>query len=165
MKGLALSRPRRASLAKCAGHGGRVPLAEFDPLTLESRCAPGLYAAGEVLDVDGDCGGFNLHWAWSSGNPRRRVGRRAAAFRRKIERRYAWRSAFPTSLPLDYSEADFKKRRPNGCACRWRIFSAFRFTAVLSTRAKRTASALSVRRTPSSPFRRTGCSPAAPGKR
>ena len=46
---------------------GGVPLAEFDPLTLESRCAPGLYAAGEVLDVDGDCGGFNLHWAWSSG--------------------------------------------------------------------------------------------------
>lgn len=40
---------------------------EFDPTTLESRCCPGLYAAGEVLDVDGDCGGFNLQWAWSSG--------------------------------------------------------------------------------------------------
>lgn len=40
---------------------------EFDPATLESRCCPGLYAAGEVLDVDGDCGGFNLQWAWSSG--------------------------------------------------------------------------------------------------
>lgn len=38
----------------------------FDPRTLESRLAPGLYAAGEVLDVDGDCGGFNLHWAWAS---------------------------------------------------------------------------------------------------
>lgn len=40
---------------------------QFYPETLESRCCPGLYAAGEVLDVDGDCGGFNLQWAWSSG--------------------------------------------------------------------------------------------------
>ena len=40
---------------------------EFDPVTLESRLVPGLYATGEVLDVDGDCGGFNLQWAWSSG--------------------------------------------------------------------------------------------------
>ena len=40
---------------------------EFDPDTLESRIVPGLYACGEVLDVDGDCGGFNLQWAWSSG--------------------------------------------------------------------------------------------------
>ncbi len=40
---------------------------EFDPDTLESRLVPGLYACGEVLDVDGDCGGFNLQWAWSSG--------------------------------------------------------------------------------------------------
>jgi predicted Rossmann fold flavoprotein len=40
---------------------------EFDPQTLESRIVPGFYACGEVLDVDGDCGGFNLQWAWSSG--------------------------------------------------------------------------------------------------
>ena len=33
---------------------------------MESKRVPGLYAAGEVLDVDGDCGGFNLQWAWSS---------------------------------------------------------------------------------------------------
>lgn len=46
---------------------GGVSLSEFDSLTLESKCIPGLFAAGEVLDVDGDCGGFNLHWAWSSG--------------------------------------------------------------------------------------------------
>lgn len=39
---------------------------DFYPQTLESRRAPGLFAAGEVLDVDGDCGGFNLHWAWAS---------------------------------------------------------------------------------------------------
>ena len=39
----------------------------FDPVTMESRLCPGLYACGELLDVDGDCGGFNLQWAWSSG--------------------------------------------------------------------------------------------------
>ena len=40
---------------------------EFDPETMKSRLVPGLYACGEVLDVDGDCGGFNLQWAWASG--------------------------------------------------------------------------------------------------
>ena len=40
---------------------------QFDPETMESRLVPGLYACGEVLDIDGDCGGFNLQWAWSSG--------------------------------------------------------------------------------------------------
>ena len=39
----------------------------FDPHTMESRVVPGLYACGEVLDIDGDCGGYNLQWAWSSG--------------------------------------------------------------------------------------------------
>ena len=41
---------------------------EFDPQTMESRLVPGFYACGEVLDVDGDCGGYNLQWAWSSGH-------------------------------------------------------------------------------------------------
>lgn len=40
---------------------------EFDPETMQSKLVPGLYACGEVLDVDGDCGGYNLQWAWSSG--------------------------------------------------------------------------------------------------
>ncbi len=46
---------------------GGIRTAEFDPVTLESRLVPGLFACGEVLDVDGDCGGYNLQWAWSSG--------------------------------------------------------------------------------------------------
>ena len=46
---------------------GGLSVQEFDPLTLESKIQPGLYAAGEILDVDGPCGGFNLHWAWTSG--------------------------------------------------------------------------------------------------
>ena len=41
---------------------------EFDPETMESRLVPGFYACGEVLDIDGDCGGYNLQWAWSSGH-------------------------------------------------------------------------------------------------
>lgn len=40
---------------------------EFDPTTMMSVYVPGLFAAGEVLDIDGDCGGFNLQWAFSSG--------------------------------------------------------------------------------------------------
>ena len=40
---------------------------EFDPQTMQSLLVPGFYACGEVLDVDGDCGGYNLQWAWSSG--------------------------------------------------------------------------------------------------
>lgn len=73
-----------ARLAACAKHlkmkvsgsmgfdaaqvtAGGIRTDEFDPYTMESRLCPGLYAAGEVLDVDGDCGGFNLHWAWASG--------------------------------------------------------------------------------------------------
>jgi predicted Rossmann fold flavoprotein len=46
---------------------GGIMTADFDPKTMESRLVPGLYACGEVLDVDGDCGGYNLQWAWSSG--------------------------------------------------------------------------------------------------
>lgn len=46
---------------------GGIKTEEFDPQTMESRLCPGLYAAGEVLDIDGDCGGYNLQWAWSSG--------------------------------------------------------------------------------------------------
>ena len=38
-----------------------------DPETMESKLVKGLYLAGEILDIDGDCGGFNLQWAWSSG--------------------------------------------------------------------------------------------------
>ncbi len=40
---------------------------EFNKQTMESKLVKGLYACGEVLDVDGDCGGYNLQWAWSSG--------------------------------------------------------------------------------------------------
>ena len=34
---------------------------------MESKKAPGLYLAGEMLNIHGDCGGYNLHFAWASG--------------------------------------------------------------------------------------------------
>ena len=40
---------------------------EIDPATMMSRLVRGLYFAGELMDVDGICGGYNLQWAWSSG--------------------------------------------------------------------------------------------------
>lgn len=46
---------------------GGVDTREICPDTLESRLIPGLYVTGELLDVDGICGGYNLQWAWSTG--------------------------------------------------------------------------------------------------
>lgn len=46
---------------------GGVDTTEINPDTLESNYVPGIYFAGELLDVDGICGGYNLQWAWSSG--------------------------------------------------------------------------------------------------
>ena len=48
---------------------------DFDPDTLESRIVPEVFACGEVLDVDADCGGYNLQWAWASGRKAGRLGR------------------------------------------------------------------------------------------
>jgi len=45
---------------------GGVDLAEINPRTMESRLCPGLFFAGEVVDVDGRLGGFNFQWAWAS---------------------------------------------------------------------------------------------------
>ena len=46
---------------------GGVDVREVDPKTMESKLVKDLYFAGEILDVDGICGGYNLQWAWSSG--------------------------------------------------------------------------------------------------
>ncbi|MCI8553581.1 MAG: aminoacetone oxidase family FAD-binding enzyme [Clostridiales bacterium] len=66
LKGWELAVTGTQGFAGAQATAGGVSTAEFDPYTLQSRLAPGLYAAGEVLDIDGDCGGFNLHWAWAS---------------------------------------------------------------------------------------------------
>lgn len=46
---------------------GGVPLAEVDTRDFSSRVCPGLYLCGELLNINGDCGGFNLHFAWLTG--------------------------------------------------------------------------------------------------
>lgn len=46
---------------------GGADVSQFNADTMESKLVKGLYCCGEVLDVDGDCGGYNLQWAWSSG--------------------------------------------------------------------------------------------------
>ncbi len=51
----------------CQVMRGGLDVKAFDPRTMEARDCAGLYAAGEALDVDGPCGGYNLHWAWASG--------------------------------------------------------------------------------------------------
>lgn len=55
---------------------GGIDTRDFDDTTMESRIVPGLYCCGEVLDIDGDCGGYNLQWAWASG----RLAGESAAF-------------------------------------------------------------------------------------
>lgn len=61
---------------------GGVDTREVDPRTMESRLVQGLYFAGEVLDIDGDTGGYNLQAAFSTGWL---AGRSAAGFRKKGE--------------------------------------------------------------------------------
>ena len=67
IKGLSL--PIRGTLGfeKAEVTSGGIALDEVDPKTLESRLVPGLYFAGEVLDLDGLIGGYNFQAAWSTG--------------------------------------------------------------------------------------------------
>ena len=52
---------------QCQVHRGGFLCEAFDAVTMECKQYAGLFAAGEVLDVDAPCGGYNLHWAWASG--------------------------------------------------------------------------------------------------
>ena len=47
--------------------GGGIDISRFNSDTMQSELCKGLYACGEVLDITGDCGGYNLQWAWTSG--------------------------------------------------------------------------------------------------
>ena len=67
VKGFEVSLTEPLGMDSAQVTAGGVLTSQFDPNTMESRLVPGLYACGEVLDIDGDCGGYNLQWAWSSG--------------------------------------------------------------------------------------------------
>lgn len=56
---------------------GGVDIKQINPLTMECRQIPGLYVAGEIMDVDGICGGYNLQWAFSTGAKAGRAAGRA----------------------------------------------------------------------------------------
>lgn len=66
LKGLSLSVRGTTGWEKAQVTAGGLRTADFEPRTLECRFLPGLFAVGEMLDIDGDCGGYNLTWAWSS---------------------------------------------------------------------------------------------------
>lgn len=68
LKNLILTVKGAPSLKEAQVTAGGVSADEIDPKTMESKIIPGLYFAGEIIDVDGDSGGFNLQWAWSSGH-------------------------------------------------------------------------------------------------
>lgn len=59
---------RTAGYEQAQTCSGGVDTAEVNPETMESRLVPGLRFAGEILDVDGLCGGYNLQWCWTSGH-------------------------------------------------------------------------------------------------
>jgi predicted Rossmann fold flavoprotein len=67
IKALSLPIAGTLGMEKAEVTSGGVALAEIDPATLESRRVPGLYFAGEVLDLDGLIGGYNFQAAWSTG--------------------------------------------------------------------------------------------------
>ena len=46
---------------------GGISLKEIEPTTMQSKIIKGLYFAGEIVDIDGPCGGYNLQWSFSSG--------------------------------------------------------------------------------------------------
>ena len=67
VKGLEITLTEPLGMDSAQITAGGVLTDGFDPNTMESKSVSGLYACGEVLDIDGDCGGYNLQWAWSSG--------------------------------------------------------------------------------------------------
>lgn len=75
IKGLRVHITGSGGYDKAQTTAGGVSLEEIDKVTMESKIRKGLYLCGEVLDADGECGGFNLTWAWASGI---RAGRFAA---------------------------------------------------------------------------------------
>lgn len=67
---------RLDSLSNAQVTAGGMETADFNSETMESKLIKNLFACGEVLDIDGDCGGYNLQWAWSSGRLAGKLGKK-----------------------------------------------------------------------------------------
>ena len=67
LKGLPLFVEGIGDERQCQVRRGGFPVGECNSQTCEAKGVPGLFITGEALDVDAPCGGYNLHWAWSTG--------------------------------------------------------------------------------------------------
>ena len=61
-----MMKQKSGNIINIASVGG-IETNELDKKTLEIKKMPGAYACGEVLNIDGECGGYNIHWALASG--------------------------------------------------------------------------------------------------
>ena len=68
LKDLRFRITKTAGFDHCQAASGGVSTLEVDPATMRSRLRKGIYFCGEMLDVDGRCGGYNLQFAWSTGH-------------------------------------------------------------------------------------------------
>lgn len=84
LKGWEFKASPPASFKQAQATAGGIPAGEVEIDTMASRKKDGLYFAGELLDLDGKCGGYNLHWAWVSGIL---AGKSAAAYLRRVDKR------------------------------------------------------------------------------
>ena len=66
IKGMEFAVTGTTGFANAQVTAGGLKAKQFNPKTMESLDCKNLYCVGEILDIDGDCGGFNLQWAWSS---------------------------------------------------------------------------------------------------
>ena len=74
VKGFSLRVTGTAGFDNAQVTAGGIRTSGFDPETLQSWFMPRLFVCGELLDIDGDCGGYNLQWAWASGRLAGRLG-------------------------------------------------------------------------------------------
>ena len=86
---------------------GGVPLREVFSQTMESRICRNLFLTGELLDPDGDCGGYNLHWAWSTGMAARFCSRKIVGINRESRKNMIRISEL--AMPLDSTTEDLKR--------------------------------------------------------
>ena len=106
MKGLPLRVTGLADAEHAQVTRGGINVGQVDPNTLACAGAPGLFACGETLDVDGACGGYNLAWAWASGM---RAGTSAARLAQETDER---RSSDKTVRAAE-AERDARAKRAN----------------------------------------------------
>ena len=91
---------------------GGVSTREICANTMESKLCPGLFFAGEVIDIDGMCGGYNLQWAWTSGYVAGNVrGEKSKAVR--VRKGTEMIRIQQLKMPLSHKREDIIKKQQN----------------------------------------------------